>query len=149
MTIHRTSVSCGEKEEAAASAELQTVEASLRDVRGQAEQRRAEAASQNSQGAVVKALLAAKASGQISGIHGRLGMASHMPCPCILAGIEPNPFIWAAACISASASIISMNALLAGNADCRVKACLVCPFLLVLNGNGLRQTVLMALPTFD
>lgn len=84
---YRTSVSNGEAEEAAASAELQTMEASLRDVRGHAEQRRAEAASQNSQGAVVKALLAAKASGQISGIHGRLGAAAHMPFPCILAGI--------------------------------------------------------------
>ena len=69
----RAAVSTGEHEEAAASAELQGMEGSLRDVRGQVEQRRAEAASQNSQGAVVKALLAAKASGQIPGIHGRLG----------------------------------------------------------------------------
>ena len=71
----RAAVSTGEHEEAAASAELQGVEGSLRDVRGQVEQRRAEAASQNSQGAVVKALLAAKGSGQIPGIHGRLGMS--------------------------------------------------------------------------
>ena len=49
------------------------LEGSLREVRGRVEQRRGEMSQQSSQGAVVKALLAAKASGQISGIHGRLG----------------------------------------------------------------------------
>lgn len=43
-------------------------------VRGRAAQRRSEAAAQSSQGGVVKALLAARAAGEIAGIHGRLGV---------------------------------------------------------------------------
>ena len=46
-------------------------------VRGRAAQRRSEAAAQSSQGGVVKALLAARASGEIAGIHGRLGVPAH------------------------------------------------------------------------
>ena len=46
-------------------------------VRGRAAQRRSEAAAQSSQGGVVKALLAARASGEIAGIHGRLGAPAH------------------------------------------------------------------------
>ncbi len=47
-------------------------------MRGQAAQRRSEAAAQSSQGGVVKALLAARAAGEIDSIHGRLG-ALRMP----------------------------------------------------------------------
>ena len=43
-------------------------------VRGRAAQRRSDAAAQSSQGGVVKALLAVRASGEIAGIHGRLGV---------------------------------------------------------------------------
>jgi chromosome segregation ATPase len=62
----------------AASKEADRLEAGLREVRGQAAQRRSEAAAQSSQGGVVKALLAARAGGEIEGIHGRLG-APQMP----------------------------------------------------------------------
>ncbi len=75
LTTCREAVSDGEKEEQAANAELQGIEGGMRDVRGRVEQRRTEASSLSSQGAVVKALLAAKASGDIPGIHGRLGVS--------------------------------------------------------------------------
>lgn len=41
-------------------------------------QRRADASAQNSQSEVVQALLAAKAAGDIPGIHGRLGNATRV-----------------------------------------------------------------------
>jgi len=49
------------------------LEESLREVRGRVEHRRAAVSADASRGAVVKALLKAKADGQISGVYGRLG----------------------------------------------------------------------------
>ena len=45
-------------------------------------QRKADAAAHSSQGAVVQALLAVKASGDIPGIHGRLGMCASFAGSC-------------------------------------------------------------------
>lgn len=59
--------------EAAAQAEVGRLEGLLREVRGRVEQRRGDLSSQQSQGAVVKALLEARSRGEIQGIHGRLG----------------------------------------------------------------------------
>ena len=56
-----------------ATAEVQRLSAALQEVRGRAEQRRADMAAQSSQGAVVKALMAAKSAGSLPGIYGRLG----------------------------------------------------------------------------
>ncbi len=56
-----------------AASELQRLEAGLQEVRGRLEQRRQDTSSQKSQGAVSQALMAAKASGEIPGIYGRLG----------------------------------------------------------------------------
>ena len=57
----------------AATVEVQRLSATLQEVRGRAEQRRADVAAQSSQGAVVKALMAAKSAGSLPGIYGRLG----------------------------------------------------------------------------
>ena len=57
----------------AATVEVQRLSAALQEVRGRAEQRRADVAAQSSQGAVVKALMAAKSAGSLPGIYGRLG----------------------------------------------------------------------------
>lgn len=62
-----------QQQEAAASTELEQVIKSQQEVRGCVEQRRADSQAQTSQGAVVKALMAAKTSNQIPGIFGRLG----------------------------------------------------------------------------
>jgi hypothetical protein len=59
--------------EAAAQAEVTRLEGALREVRGRVEQRRGDLNSQQTQGAVVKALLQARDHGEIDGIHGRLG----------------------------------------------------------------------------
>ena len=59
--------------EASAQQQVEGLEAALREVRGRVEQRRADATSQASQGAVVKALMEARRRGDIEGIHGRLG----------------------------------------------------------------------------
>jgi len=56
-----------------AASEVQRLEAGLREVRGKLEQRRQDTSSQKLQGAVAQALMAAKASGEIPGIYGRLG----------------------------------------------------------------------------
>ena len=61
------------KEAAGASAEAEKLQGALREVRGVLAQRRADASAQSSHSAVVQALLAAKAAGEIPGIHGRLG----------------------------------------------------------------------------
>ena len=60
-------------------------------VRGSVEQRRATASMQSSAGAVVKALLGAKASGELPGVFGRLGAhalhaqpSSALRCACLL-----------------------------------------------------------------
>lgn len=52
---------------------MSRLEGLLREVRGRVEQRRSDINSQQSQGAVVKALLEARSRGEIEGIHGRLG----------------------------------------------------------------------------
>lgn len=59
--------------EAAAAVQVQMLEASTREVRGRAEQRRNDASQRASQSAVVAALMEARTSGAIEGIHGRLG----------------------------------------------------------------------------
>ena len=58
------------------AAEVGRLEAGLREVRGKLEQRRNDSNSQNSQSAIVQALMKAKSSGQIPGIYGRLGESS-------------------------------------------------------------------------
>lgn len=63
-----------------AEASMQGLEASLREVRGRLHQKKAELDAQASQGAVVKTLMAAKASGQIPGIYGRLGKLQLSHC---------------------------------------------------------------------
>ena len=60
----------------AATVEVQRLSAALQEVRGRAEQRRADVAAQSSHGAVVKALMAAKSAGSLPGIYGRLGEPS-------------------------------------------------------------------------
>lgn len=70
---HRQEAASMKRKAEALAKEAERAETALRDVRGRAEQRRAEATARTSQSAVVAALLAAKAQGQISGIHGRLG----------------------------------------------------------------------------
>ena len=57
----------------AATVEVQRLSTALQEVRGHAEQRRADVAAQSSQGAVVRALMAAKSAGSLPGIYGRLG----------------------------------------------------------------------------
>ena len=64
-----------QQQDAAAASELEQVSKGLQEVRGRVEQRRADSQAQTSQGAVVKALMAAKASKDIPGILGRLGAA--------------------------------------------------------------------------
>ena len=61
------------KAAAAAGQEAEALQAALRKARGVLAQRRADASARSSQSAVVQALLAARASGDIPGIHGRLG----------------------------------------------------------------------------
>lgn len=76
-----------QQEEAAAAAQVDKLSQALQDVRGKVQQRRADSQAQTSQGAVVKALLAAKSSKEIPGILGRLGLtgalaslALHVAC---------------------------------------------------------------------
>ena len=59
--------------EAEAAAGVGRLEASTREVRGRAEQRRADASQRVSASAVVETLMKARSSGMIEGIHGRLG----------------------------------------------------------------------------
>ena len=61
------------KAAAAAGQEAEALQAALREVRGVLAQRKADASARSSQSAVVQALLAARSSGEIPGIHGRLG----------------------------------------------------------------------------
>lgn len=72
-------VGAAQQEEAAAAAEVEQLNRAVQDVRGQVEQRRADSQAQSSQGAVVKALMAAKSSKEIPGILGRLGN-THQQC---------------------------------------------------------------------
>lgn len=71
---HRREAASKAREAEMSGKEAEKAEAALREVRGRAEQRRAEATARTSQSAVVAALLAAKSQGQIVGIHGRLGV---------------------------------------------------------------------------
>ena len=64
------------KEAAGASAEAEKLQGALREVRGVLAQRRADASAQSTHSAVVQALLAAKAAGEIPAIHGRLGKST-------------------------------------------------------------------------
>jgi hypothetical protein len=73
--------------------EVQRLEAGLREVRGKLEQRRQDTFSQKSQGAVAQALMAAKASGEIPGIYGRLGRAPHATSPSIEAASNFNGYL--------------------------------------------------------
>ena len=52
---------------------MSRLEGALREVRGRVEQRRGDLSSQQTQGAVAKALLQARDRGEIEGIYGRLG----------------------------------------------------------------------------
>jgi structural maintenance of chromosome 4 len=61
------------------TAEVEALESQVREVRGQVSQRKADTNSQVAQGAVVKALMEAKAKGQIDGIYGRLGDLGAIP----------------------------------------------------------------------
>lgn len=65
-----------QQQDAAAASELEQVTKGLQEVRGRVEQRRADSQAQTSQGAVVKALMAAKTSKDVPGILGRLGEAA-------------------------------------------------------------------------
>lgn len=82
---HKQEAASMKRKAEALAKEAERAETALREVRGRAEQRRAEATARTSQSAVVAALLAAKAQGQISGIHGRLGtshcLSGHWCCP--------------------------------------------------------------------
>lgn len=69
----RAEAASARKEADTAATEVKRLEAGLREVRGKLEQRRSDSNSQNSQSAIVQALMKAKASGQIPGIYGRLG----------------------------------------------------------------------------
>ena len=60
-------------------AEAERLGAALREVRGVLAQQRAESSAASAQGAVVAALMAARASGAIPGIHGRLGAGLARP----------------------------------------------------------------------
>lgn len=73
LAVYRQEVGKAQHQEAAATSQLEHVNKALQEVRGRVEQRRADSQAQTSQGAVVKALLAAKASKEIPGILGRLG----------------------------------------------------------------------------
>lgn len=73
LLLCRAQAEKARKQETAAHAEVTRLETLLREVRGRFEQRRGDLNSQQTQGAVVKALLQAKQRGDIDGIHGRLG----------------------------------------------------------------------------
>lgn len=73
MSFCRQDVVKAKQEEAAATSGLEHVSKALQEVRGRVEHRRADSQAQTSQGAVVKALMAAKTNKDIPGILGRLG----------------------------------------------------------------------------
>ncbi|KAL0027544.1 hypothetical protein WJX77_009918 [Trebouxia sp. C0004] len=70
---NRQAVGAVQQEEANAASQVEKLNQALQDVRGKVQQRRADSQAQTSQGAVVKALMAAKSSKEIPGILGRLG----------------------------------------------------------------------------
>ena len=76
MLLCRVEAESARKAATAAESEAERLEGGLREVRGRVEQRRSDSNAQRSQGAVVQALMAAKSSGEIPGIYGRLGEAS-------------------------------------------------------------------------
>ncbi len=69
----RQAVGAAQQEGAGAASQVEKLNQALQDVRGKVQQRRADSQAQTSQGAVVKALMAAKSSKEIPGILGRLG----------------------------------------------------------------------------
>jgi len=73
-------VGAAQQEEAGAGAEVEVLNKALQDVRGKVQQRRADSQAQTSQGAVVKALMAAKSCKEIPGILGRLGAEHSAHC---------------------------------------------------------------------
>ena len=75
MLICRAAIGSAQQAADAAAAQVEQLSKAVRDVRGRVEQRRADSQAQTSQGAVVKALMAAKSSKEIPGILGRLGDA--------------------------------------------------------------------------
>ena len=70
--------------EAAAAAKEAAAAGRMREVRGVVEEKRAALRSEQSHGALLTALLAAKASGAIPGIHGRLGDLGAIDKKCAL-----------------------------------------------------------------
>ena len=67
------------EQQATATAEAERLQASVYDVRGRVEQRRGEATSRRSAGAIVDALMAERVAGRLPGVHGRLGAAVNTP----------------------------------------------------------------------
>lgn len=66
----------GEKARAeldAATADEARLEAELKELRATVQQLRSDVSSQQSQGGIVRALMAAKSAGHIKGVYGRLG----------------------------------------------------------------------------
>ena len=75
----REEAAAAQKAAERAGAEASRLEGGLREVRGKLEQRRSDTTAQRSQSAVIQALMAAKAKGEIPGIYGRLGEAPLLP----------------------------------------------------------------------
>jgi hypothetical protein len=71
--LFRREAEAARAEAAEAGSEAERLSSALREVRGALAQRRADASAASSRGAVTSALLAAKASGALPGIRGRLG----------------------------------------------------------------------------
>ena len=74
--LRREDAAAARKAGEKAGADAMRLEGGLREVRGKLEQRRSDTTAQRSQGAVIQALMQAKAKGEIPGIYGRLGEAS-------------------------------------------------------------------------
>ena len=70
---YRQAVGAAQQDETGAASQMEKLNQALQDVRSKVQQRRADSQAQTSQGAVVKALMAAKSSKEIPGILGRLG----------------------------------------------------------------------------
>lgn len=73
LCIHRKEADVARQQLADSSALEADLEGSLRELRARCGALRAESTSQQNAGAVVRALLEAKKSGQIPGVYGRLG----------------------------------------------------------------------------
>jgi hypothetical protein len=71
--VDRAAAQAAAQEVEAATAEEARLSALLRETRGRLMERRSASVAEANQNSVVRALMAAQASGKISGIHGRLG----------------------------------------------------------------------------